>query len=108
PRGKFIGFVEQPLGHAPEREVYGLALLRIIEWRKRLGLPERLAVLVIHPEIKRVLRHYAQHHPIAEHASLAEHAPQCDTAERRELLAQKLGIGFAGNHVRGIQDASAA
>src|SRR5207247_7855318 len=94
-----VSFIEQPLRHAPECEVYGLALLRIIERRKRLGFPEHLAVLIVNPKIERVLRHYPQHHAVAEHAGFAEHAPQGDTAEWRELLAQKLGIGFAGNHL---------
>ena len=31
PRGKLIGLVEQPIRRAPESEVYGMALLRVIE-----------------------------------------------------------------------------
>ncbi len=39
PHDEFVGLVEQPLRHAPECEINGLALLRVIERRKRLALP---------------------------------------------------------------------
>src|SRR5712672_1134565 len=49
---------EQPLRHAPKGQVYGRALFRGIERRKGLGFLEHLAVVVVDPEIVRVLRHH--------------------------------------------------
>src|SRR6185503_15207556 len=100
PGDELIGFVKQPLRHAPKREVDGAALLRVIERRKGLSFPERHAVLVINPEIKRVLGHHPKHHAVAEHTGFAEHAAHRDAAERGKLLAQELGKGSAGNHLQ--------
>jgi len=98
PDDEFVGLVEQPLRHAPESEIDGAALLGVVERREGFGLLEYRPVLLVDPEVKRVLRHHAEHHPIAEHAGLAEHAPQGDAAERRELLVQEIGKIFAGDH----------
>src|SRR6266542_3342864 len=59
PRDELVGLVEQSLRYTPECEIYRFALLRVIERRKRLGFPERLPALVIHPKVEAVLRHHA-------------------------------------------------
>ena len=86
PRDKLIGFVEQPLRGAPKGEIYGAALLLVAEGWKGLGFLEGRPIVVINPEVKHVLRHHPEHHPVTEHAGLAEHTPHCDAAERSELL----------------------
>src|SRR5262249_9606307 len=83
---------------APEREVYDFSLLFIIERRKGRRFLKGRPVLVIDPEVERVVRHHPQHQPVAEHARLAEHAPHGDVAQRIELLAQELLEAVAGNH----------
>src|SRR5207302_5700589 len=98
PRDKLIGFVEQPLRRAPKGEIYGAALLLVVEGRKGLGFLKDGPVAVINPEIERVARHHPEHQPIAEHAGLSEHPPHRDTAQRSELLAQELGKAVAGDH----------
>ena len=47
PGDKLIGFVEQPLRHAPEGEIDRAALLPVIERRKGFGLLEDRAVVVL-------------------------------------------------------------
>jgi hypothetical protein len=81
PGDKLIGIVEQPLRRAPKGEVYGAALLRVVEGRKGLGFLEDRPVVVINPEVERVVPHHCEHQPVAEHAGLAEHAPHRDAAE---------------------------
>src|SRR6476646_2136447 len=98
PRDKFVGFVEQSLRRAPEREVYGAALLLVVQRWKGLSFLESLAVVVIDPEVERVVPHHPQHEPVTENTSLTEHAPHCEAAERSQLLAQKLGKAVAGSH----------
>src|SRR5262245_33076227 len=98
PRDKLIRLVEQPLGRAPKGEVYGAALLLVAEGRRGLGFLEGRPVVVINPEVERVVRHHPQHQSVTEHAGLAEHAPHCHLAERGKLLTQELGKTVAGNH----------
>ena len=98
PGDKFIGFVEQPLRSTPEGKIDGAALLLVVEGRKGLGFLEGRPVVVINPEVERVVPHHPDHHPVAEHAGLAEHAPHGDGAERTKLFAQELGKAVAGNH----------
>src|SRR5262249_61608500 len=98
PCEQFIGFVEQSLRRAPKGEVYGAALLLVIEGRNGLGFLEGCPVVIINPEIEHVLRHHPEHQPVAEDTGLAEHTPRRDAAERSELLAEELGKAVAGNH----------
>ena len=95
---QLVRFVEQPLRHAPEGEVYRGALLLVVERRRGLRFPERRAIVLIDPEVKHVLRHHPEHHATAEHAGLAEHPAHGDAADRRELLAQEFGKAVAGDH----------
>src|SRR5205814_5431886 len=97
PGDKLIGFVEQ-LRRAPKGEVYRAALLLVAEGRNGLGFLEDRPVVVVNPEVERVVCHYPEHQPVAEHAGLAEHTPHCDAAEWSELLAQEFGKAVAGNH----------
>jgi hypothetical protein len=87
PRDKLIGFVEQALRRAPKGEIYAAAVLLVAEGRKALGFLEDRPIVVINPEVERVVRHHAEHQPVAEHARLAEHTSHCDAAEWSELLA---------------------
>jgi len=89
PRDKLIGVIEQPLRRAPKGEVYGAALLRVVEGRKGLGFLEDRPVVVINPEVERVVPHHCEHQPVAEHASLAEHAPHGDATQRSELRCSR-------------------
>src|SRR5262245_5337679 len=82
PGDELIGLVEQPLRRAPKGEVYRAALLRIVEGRKGLGFLEGLPIVVINPEVERVVRHHPEHQPVAKHARLAKHPPHGDAAER--------------------------
>src|SRR5205823_11079730 len=91
---------DQPLRHTPEREVDRFALLLVVQRRRRCGFLEGRPVLVVDPEIERVVRHHPQHHAVAEHAGLAEHAPHGDTAKRRELLSDEFAKAVAGIHRR--------
>src|SRR5258708_38546714 len=86
---KFIGFVEQPLRSAPKGKIDGAALLLVVEGRKAAGFLEGRPVVVINPEIERVVPHHPDHNPVAEHAGLAEHAPHGYGAERTKLFAQE-------------------
>src|ERR1700746_2341173 len=95
PREKLIGFVEQPLRRAPKRQVYGAALLLVAEGRNGLCFLEDRPVVVINPEVERLVRHHPEHEPVAEHARLAEHTPHRDAAEGSELLASELGTAVA-------------
>src|SRR5947209_577717 len=61
-------------------------LLFVVEGRKGFHFLEGLPVVIVNPEIKRVVPHHPEHNPVAEHAGLAEHAPHGDEAERGELL----------------------
>src|ERR1700733_5183116 len=99
PRDKLIRLVEQPVRHAPKSEVDSNALLLVVERRNRRGFLEDFPVVVINPEVERVVRYHPKHQTVAEHACLAEHAPHCETAERSQLLAEKLGKAVAGNHL---------
>src|SRR5258708_39809098 len=98
PRDKLIGFVEQPLRRAPKGEVYGGALLLVVEGRKGRGFLEGRPVVIVNPKVERVVRQHPEHQPVAEYAGLAEHTPHCDAAERSELLAHELGKAVAGTH----------
>src|SRR5882762_5051728 len=98
PRDELIGFVEQPLRRAPKGEVYGAALLLVVERRKGLGFLEGRPVVVINPEVECVVPHHPEHQPVAEHAGLTEHTPHRYVAERGELLAQELGKAVADDH----------
>ena len=100
PGDKLIGFVEQSLRHTPEGEVYGAALLLVIEGRLRLGFLEDRPVVVINPNVERVVRDHSPHQSITKHARLAEHPPHSDAAEWSDLLAQELGKAVAGDHLR--------
>ena len=64
-----------------------MTLLLVVERRSRRSFVEGCPVLVIHPELKRVIFDHPKHQSIAEHAGLAEHAPHRDVAERCKLFA---------------------
>src|SRR5438876_11746653 len=98
PAEKLIGLVEQPVRRAPKREIDGGALLLVIEGWKGLGFLEDRSVVVINPEVERVVRHHPEHHPVTEYAGLAKHTPHGEATERSELLAQELGKAVAGYH----------
>src|SRR4029077_2978384 len=66
PRDKLIGFVQQPLWRTPQGEIYGTALLLVVERRKGLGFLEGRPVVVVNPEVERVVRHHPEHQPVAE------------------------------------------
>src|SRR5262249_48696137 len=69
-----------------------------VERWKGLGFLEDRPIVVVDPEVERVVPYHAEHQPVAEDAGLAEHTPHCDPAERGELLTQELGKTVAGNH----------
>jgi hypothetical protein len=75
PRNKLIGLVEQPLRRAPKGEIDRAALFLVVQGRNGLGFLEDRPVVVINPEVERVVRHHPEHQPVAEHAGLAEHTP---------------------------------
>ena len=51
PHNKLIGFVKQPLWHAPKGQVYGAAILLVVERRIGRGLLEDRSVVVINPGV---------------------------------------------------------
>src|SRR4029077_17643582 len=89
-----------PFRRAPEGEIYGTALLFVVEGRKGRSFLEGRAIAVIDPEVERVVCDHPQHQTVAEHAGLTEHAAHCDAAERSKLLLQELGETVAGNHAQ--------
>src|ERR1700722_16961146 len=95
PGDKLIGFVEQVLRHAPKGEVYGAALLLVIEGRHGLSFLEDRPVVVIDPDVERVVCYHSQHQSVTEHPRLAEHPPHRDATKWSELLAQELGKAVA-------------
>ncbi|WP_458193735.1 hypothetical protein [Bradyrhizobium sp. UFLA05-153] len=95
---KFVRVVEQPIRRTPECEVYESPLLAVVQRRIGFGFGERRTVLLIYPEIQRILRDHTEHRVITEYAGLAEHASRCDPAQRGQLLTQKVGIFLARDH----------
>src|SRR5438105_5814993 len=83
PGDKLIGFVEQPLRRAPKGEIYGAALLLVVEGRKGLGFLKDGPVAVINPEVERVDRHHPEHMHIAENTGLSEQPTHQNTSQRR-------------------------
>src|SRR4029077_8420778 len=78
PNDQLIGLVEPALRRAPGRGIYGARPPLIVERRKGFGFLEGRAVVVVDPEVERVVPHHPEHEPVAEHAGLAEHAPHGD------------------------------
>jgi hypothetical protein len=103
PSDKLIGLVEQALRSAPKGEIYSATLLLIVEGRKGLGFLEGRSVIVINPEVERIVPHHSEHQPVAEHAGLTEHTPHRYSAKRGELLAQELGKAIAGDHPQSFE-----
>src|SRR5262245_37232707 len=68
PAEKLIGLVEQPLRRTPKGQIYGGALLLVVEGWKSRGFCEGGAVVVVNPEVERVVRYHPEHHPVAEYA----------------------------------------
>src|SRR6476659_2725634 len=66
-----MGETAMPFGNC--RSSISRCLLLVVEGRKGFGFLEGRPVVVINPEVERVVRHHPQHHPVAEDASLAEH-----------------------------------
>ena len=64
----------------------------------RLCFSEHGTIVIVDPQIQRVVSDHAEHRAVMEDTRLAEHAPERDGAERRELLAQEFDIVRRRNH----------